>query len=51
MHEGGELGSGDEGVRVSLVKEERELVAIEVIQRNQIGFVLFHRESLYSRRV
>lgn len=38
-HEIGELGGGDVRVRVSLVEERRKLVAVKLIQRNQIGFV------------
>lgn len=43
--------SGDERVRVSLVKKGREFVAVEVVERNQIGFVFGERKRVYSRCV
>lgn len=36
LHELGELGFGDVGVRVSLTEENRQLIAVEIIERNQL---------------
>jgi hypothetical protein len=39
LHELGELSGGDVRVRVSVVKDWRELVTVKVVKGNQIGFV------------
>lgn len=46
LHELGELWSGDVGFRVSLANEGREYVAIEIVERDEVG--LAETEGFYA---